>query len=304
MAEPGDGEADQRHSGDKEEVQGEDARDSVATVSRKRKMEASDAKLASSAADATSSLRILRRKRLRYPRYTTLKEIHTGQAYSYGWFPTGFRALDELLGSREVPHGISTGEMIEVVGESSIGKTQLCLTVCGHLIRSSQERAIFIDTAHSFDPKRLQQIYVHSSRQPTKPIEKAFEQIHVYRVFNIFALHTLLVKIQDSMEKNIDSFYARMRLLVIDSLSALLAQNLGGDISSGTARGTQFSRHFIPCPLTICAANAIIAETGRMIKHIAHKYQIAVLVCAHARLEQNHVGVTRTDTFSCLFTDN
>mmetsp|Transcript_42376 Transcript_42376/g.70683 ORF Transcript_42376/g.70683 Transcript_42376/m.70683 type:complete len:180 (+) Transcript_42376:117-656(+) len=86
-----------------------------------------------------------------------VKTLRTwGDLYSanYRWFQSGFKKLDLLLGG-----GINTGEVLEVVGSSSIGKTQLCLTVASYLAAVSQDSIIYVDTANTFSPTRVQTLY-------------------------------------------------------------------------------------------------------------------------------------------------
>eukprot|EP00466_Bigelowiella_natans_P018618 jgi/Bigna1/80460/fgenesh1_pg.71_\ len=95
-------------------------------------------------------------------------------------------------------HRINTGEVLEVVGSSSIGKTQLCLTVASYLAAVSQDSIIYVDTANTFSPTRVQTLYQAFT---TKPLRQGLKQIKVYKAN--------------------DPFFRRLRLLIIDSIGII-----------------------------------------------------------------------------------
>lgn len=85
-----------------------------------------------------------------------------------------FGSLDELLGG-----GINTGEVLEIVGEPSVGKTQvfmhnilfiiindlmqLCMMVATRFVANIPDNVLYIDTCNSCSPVRLYDIFKSSS---------------------------------------------------------------------------------------------------------------------------------------------
>mmetsp|Transcript_13645 Transcript_13645/g.21798 ORF Transcript_13645/g.21798 Transcript_13645/m.21798 type:complete len:321 (+) Transcript_13645:117-1079(+) len=178
-----------------------------------------------------------------------VKTLRTwGDLYSanYRWFQSGFKKLDLLLGG-----GINTGEVLEVVGSSSIGKTQLCLTVASYLAAVSQDSIIYVDTANTFSPTRVQTLYQAFT---TKPLRQGLKQIKVYKAVNAFALNTVLEEIKSKLQNRNDPFFRRLRLLIIDSIGII----------------APFTKKF--------RGLALMAETGRRIQALAQRFNLALLV--------------------------
>jgi len=65
---------------------------------------------------------------------------------AFGLLPTGFPVLDQALGG-----GLPRGEMVEIFGPPSSGKTTLAVAIIAHLERQGGAAA-WIDAEHSFDP--------------------------------------------------------------------------------------------------------------------------------------------------------
>ncbi|GAB5360803.1 hypothetical protein AAMO2058_000658600 [Amorphochlora amoebiformis] len=181
-----------------------------------------------------------------------------------------FPRLDELMGG-----GIFSGEVLELVGESAVGKTQMCLMIAARLVAYTNSYVAYIDTSSSFAPNRVQQIYqdaaqhvlrVQTSQSPQnwagdgldpkpKDFKIAFRQIRVFKVSNAFELNTVLEEIRKGLSQ--DKKYDNLQMIIIDSLSAVLSPHLGGNEYQGFA---------------------LMSETSRAIKHIVHKHNIAAIV--------------------------
>ena len=229
----------------------------------------------------------------------TLKALHNTFYKCSGWFETHFSRLDDMLGG-----GISTGEVLEVAGETSIGKTQLCMMVAARLAWISDESIAYIDTANTFCPRRFKQMYdfIATARddgddggmsrggegnddrdsdggntdtaegKKAKSFSTAGSQIRVFRsCSNAFALNTLLQTFQQKMEAQEESYFKRLRLVIIDSLSGILAPLLGTKQPQG---------------------HAVMQETARFIKSLAFKHHLAVLTTCHTvSTKENPLGL-------------
>ena len=74
-------------------------------------------------------------------------------ASAAAWLPTGIVDLDAAMGG-----GIPTGSLTELVGDSGVGKTQLCLTLAARVAREPGAGVIYIDTEGKFSASRLVEI--------------------------------------------------------------------------------------------------------------------------------------------------
>ncbi|PIN18456.1 ATP diphosphatase [Handroanthus impetiginosus] len=93
--------------------------------------------------------------------------------------------------------GLCTGHVTELVGPSSSGKTQVCLKAASHVARKYSGTVMYFDSGNSFSPKRVAQFLTQSS---------------------------------DPANIEIGS---QVRMLIIDSLSSLIAPVLGGGGAHG-----------------------------------------------------------------------
>ncbi|CAH8524676.1 unnamed protein product [Dicrocoelium dendriticum] len=67
------------------------------------------------------------------------------------YLSTGYTKLDELLGG-----GIRTSELTELIGDSAVGKTQLCLSLCASLLASDSKACVlYMDTNGNFDATQV-----------------------------------------------------------------------------------------------------------------------------------------------------
>ena len=76
------------------------------------------------------------------------------------FFPSGFRALDEVLGG-----GFPRGHMVEIFGPSGCGKTTLAIQ-CVARAQQNALTAAWIDADHTFDPAYAARLGVDMERVP------------------------------------------------------------------------------------------------------------------------------------------
>ena len=185
--------------------------------------------------------------------------LFTSVAYDGAIFGTGFQPFDDLTGG-----GILNGEIAELVGPTSCGKTQLCHMFACHAVRPGGH-LVYFDTSVSFSPKRLTQII--KRMHANEPVEIVNENIETYlsriRCVPASSLRSLLAGLEalrDEMSEKKTLDGRGTRAIVIDCISSVIAPVLGG-------------RNFL--------GHSLMCELMRTLYSIAHDYQVAVLMTSH-----------------------
>ncbi|KAF5447026.1 hypothetical protein F2P56_032608 [Juglans regia] len=118
---------------------------------------------------------------------------------------TGCEGIDLLLEG-----GLRMGQLTELVGASSSGKTQVCLLATSNVAKKHMGGVVYLDTGNSFSPQRV----IDFIRQNSDP-----------------AIDQLEVNLRSQMQKG----DCQVRLLIVDSISSLVTPILGGGGSQGHA---------------------------------------------------------------------
>ncbi len=163
-------------------------------------------------------------------------------------------------------------------GPSGSGRTQLALSAAlTTAVRG--EPVVFLDTCNSFSAARLQQLHaaVTAQGQQQPPgsrltLEAALALITVVRPHSIFALLSSLDALSAHIARMTDPSHTP-RLLVVDSLSALVSPILGGQQHT---QGT-----------------TLMVALAQMLKQMALRYHMAVLVTNHMTAAGGAAGVAR-----------
>ncbi|KAM3193528.1 hypothetical protein ACQJBY_070266 [Aegilops geniculata] len=140
-----------------------------------------------------------------------LKDAAEGKHF----LPTGLEGIDTLLGG-----GLRKGQLTEITGQSSSGKTQ---------------------------PKDVR-------------LKRVMSSIICESVFDIFALFEVLDRLEVSLNGKINNGGNKICLLIIDSVSSLLAPIIGGKNSQG---------------------RSMMISVAMILKKLAHKHNLSVLVTNH-----------------------
>ncbi|XP_072040998.1 DNA repair protein RAD51 homolog 4-like [Amphiura filiformis] len=167
--------------------------------------------------------------------------------------PTGCSSLDELLDG-----GLYTSEVLEIAGGSGVGKTQLCTSIAASIAVSSEQNVnvLYIDTSGGFSCQRLQDMMV-ARNIPEKAMIAAFQRIQCTKVFDLFEVIQLLENTKHSIDSGSDTFYSALKVVVLDSVTAIVAPVIGGQQTEG---------------------HAMMMHLGRALKGLAAEYSIAVLL--------------------------
>ncbi|GAA5807167.1 hypothetical protein MFLAVUS_000521 [Mucor flavus] len=181
------------------------------------------------------------------------REIKTDRLLRPQTVTTGDATMDTLLNP-----GISLGNITEVVGESSSGKTQfalqLCLTVQLPISEGGQEgSAVYIHNEGPFPSDRLDQLANHNQPDNAQEIKN---NIHTMRVNDIDDQFRVLAYALPAFVESQVNQKKPVRLVVIDSIGAVYR-------SDSTMKRFEKMKE--------------ICEVGTRLKKLAYKYNLAVV---------------------------
>ncbi|NXN75328.1 RA51D protein, partial [Himantopus himantopus] len=164
--------------------------------------------------------------------------------------PTGSPSLDQLLDS-----GLYTGEVTELMGVPGSGKTQVCLGIAASVSLGLKQHVLFLDSTGGFTASRLYQML--RAQAEAEEEQAALQRIQVVRVFNIYEMLSALQDLRDRLSQQVVSSMGPLKIVVIDSVSAVIYPLLGGKQSEGLA---------------------IMMQLARELKTLAREFSLAVVV--------------------------
>ncbi|NWW56021.1 RA51D protein, partial [Ifrita kowaldi] len=158
--------------------------------------------------------------------------------------PTGSPSLDQLLDS-----GLYTGEVTELMGAPGSGKTQVCLGIAASVSLGLKQHVLFLDSTGGFTASRLYQMLraqtedeEEQASSPGAGSSAALQRVQVVRVFSIYELLSALQELRDRLSQQVVSSLGPLKMVVLDSVSAVIYPLLGGRQSEGLALMMQLSR--------------------------------------------------------------
>eukprot|EP00878_Enallax_costatus_P032782 GHUV01036050.1.p1 GENE.GHUV01036050.1~~GHUV01036050.1.p1 ORF type:complete len:302 (+),score=72.54 GHUV01036050.1:114-908(+) len=167
--------------------------------------------------------------------------------------PVGVDSVDELLLG-----GLRETAVTEISGETCSGKTQLC-HMASVTTAKRGEVVLYFDSTNAFNAARVQQLVELCKFADSVPDAVALSRISCVPCHSIYSLLASLDELAQQATKLGGS--AQPRLIVVDSISALLAPVIGA---------TQHHQ-----------GNVIVSETGRLLRQVAETLRAAVLVTNH-----------------------
>lgn len=176
------------------------------------------------------------------------------------FLPTGYEGIDMLLGG-----GLREGQLTEIVGPSSSGKTQFCLSVASHVADKHLGDVMFLDTCNSFSSQRIESIISEIPNTLVKEaeerrIKRIMSSILCQSVFDIFELLDVLNQLDHTLKNQVRNQDTKICLLIVDSISSLIAPILGG-------KGPQ--------------GRKLMVSAGFILKKLANEHNVSVLVTNH-----------------------
>ncbi|KIJ66711.1 hypothetical protein HYDPIDRAFT_26138 [Hydnomerulius pinastri MD-312] len=145
---------------------------------------------------------------------------------------SGVNELDELVG------GFGNSRVFEVSGEKGSGKTALALQIALRLLATHSEASVlWIDTTGDFSVERT--AYV-AQRLEGEASATVLERLQVSLVLNIETAHDVLEDLRTSLAAGSEP---KVRLIIIDAITPLLAPSLSAVSSHGHAMMTTFMQH-------------------------------------------------------------
>ncbi|CAN6890740.1 unnamed protein product [Brassica oleracea] len=157
--------------------------------------------------------------------------------------------------------GYGEGQLTELVGPSSSGKTQFCMRAAASVAEKQEGSVFYIDTGNSFSARRIAQ-FICGGSDAAALRKRVLSRISCHTVYDIYTMFDTLqgleVALRSQVQMNVNEY--RLRLLVVDSISSTITPILGGSGSQG---------------------RALMVALGYMLKKLAHEHNIAVLVTNH-----------------------
>ncbi|ESQ36126.1 hypothetical protein EUTSA_v10008243mg [Eutrema salsugineum] len=186
---------------------------------------------------------------------------------------TGDNGMDSLLQG-----GFREGQLTELVGPSSSGKTQICMQAAASVAEKQTGRVFYVDTGNSFSARRIAQFICATSDAALG--KKVLSRISCHTVYDIFTMFDTLqgleVTLRSQVQMNVNEY--RLRLLVVDSISSLITPILGG---SGSQDELVIWKKDSRVTNLVFAGRALMVAVGYMLKKLAHEHNIAILVTNH-----------------------
>lgn len=178
--------------------------------------------------------------------------------------PTGCKAIDQVLRG-----GVPCGSVTEIVGESTVGKSQICMQLLLALQRPKSlgglgGKSLYIHTEGEPPLKRLKKIAEAWAKDGLLRNDSAcFDNLYMENsIRSTEDLYSYLLKVGALLERD-RSDESRVKVIIIDSIAYLFR-----DID-GKCKGEVIERA------------GLLFKVGGLLKCYADKYNIAVIVTNH-----------------------
>ncbi|KAI2582356.1 RAD51D isoform 12, partial [Pan troglodytes] len=149
---------------------------------------------------------------------------------------TGIGSLDKLLDA-----GLYTGEVTEIVGGPGSGKTQVCLCMAANVAHGLQQNVLYVDSNGGLTASRLLQL-LQAKTQDEEEQAEALRRIQVVHAFDIFQMLDVLQELRGTVAQQVTGSSGTVKVVVVDSVTAVVSPLLGGQQREGLALMMQLAR--------------------------------------------------------------
>ncbi|XP_064425051.1 DNA repair protein RAD51 homolog 4 [Latimeria chalumnae] len=163
-------------------------------------------------------------------------DLYTELMGSTAILSTGNSSLDKLLDL-----GLYTGEVTELTGSPSSGKTQICLGLAAKVSHDLKQNVLYIDSTGGFAASRLLQM-VQSKTDNMEEQTEALQRVKVVRVFSIFEMMDILQGLRNSFSQQFAGVSSTMKAVIVDSVAAVISSILGSKQAEGLSLMMQLAR--------------------------------------------------------------
>ena len=177
--------------------------------------------------------------------------------------------------------GIPAGGITEIVGPAGLGKTQFCLGMCGVgcLQRIEDEgRVLYIDTERKFNGERLAQIFTERFTESLPNVDAVLTVLDRV-IINSPSSSRQLMELLDNLQSAIIDH--NIKLIIIDSIAALVRADFGGGSSIGSF-GTTTTNSGVStsatAPSVMAARQQMLGQQASRLKFLADTFRIPILV--------------------------
>ena len=176
---------------------------------------------------------------------------------------TGCPKIDSLMDG-----GLFTGELCELFGPPSSGKTQFAFNLTASVLVTKKLNVLYYDLNGSYSSKRIAEIIDHKMENHTQmEMREILAKLHCVQIFNVFELISHLENIKDRMVSSTDKFIFGIKLIVIDSINSIITPILGGSQTQG---------------------HALMIKLSLLLKEISYENNIAVILLNGTVTAKNH----------------
>ncbi|XP_054710340.1 DNA repair protein RAD51 homolog 4-like isoform X2 [Uloborus diversus] len=142
-------------------------------------------------------------------------------------FETGSKRINNALQG-----GVYTGEVTEIHGPPGSGKTQFCLDVISNLLIETSCTVLYMDSNCTFSAGRVEEILLQKSDGCTVLNEK-LQRIKVINMYDVYNFLDILYYVEKELQKKENFYYKNLKLVIIDSITHILAPCFGGSFLDG-----------------------------------------------------------------------
>ncbi|XP_053310792.1 DNA repair protein RAD51 homolog 4 [Spea bombifrons] len=168
--------------------------------------------------------------------------------------PTGNAKLDFILDS-----GLYTGEVTEIAGSAGSGKTQICQSIAVNVAYTLKQKVLYVDTTGGLTATRLLELVQSRTQEEAEQIA-CLQRIEVVSVFDVYKLLDVLQDLRQNISQQLLRSGDPLRIVIIDSVCAVIYPLLGGKQTEGMA---------------------MMMHLARDLQTLAHDFSLAVLITNH-----------------------